>query len=94
MFFTVIFFLFAAGDAAKCSLNDCSCTLSTVDCSNVLEPLPKFDFIERFYTREITLTDKQNGLLDTLCSNFPNILVLKYHGTICPVNVCVTTQCR
>lgn len=80
-----------------CEFNNCFCNdeESIIMCGYDDASQPHFTFMERFFAKELFITEKQTGLIQNLCLTFPSIGNIYYTGSTCPLQVnCGTVICE
>ena len=68
-----------------CEINECFCdeTEPLIMCGQDDAAEPAFTLMERVFTRNFYMTEKQLPLLDNLCDTFPTLDAVYYTGTTC-----------
>ncbi len=81
---------------SACVHNGCTCTGGVISCEIDDEFNPQFTASEAFFTTEISLTVKQYGLLENVCTLLPNLAGVTFHGINdrCPTVKCVKMTYR
>ena len=81
---------------SACVHNECTCTGGMISCEIDDEFNPQFTASEAFFTTEISLTVKQYGLHENVCTMLPNLAGVTFHGINdrCPTVKCVKVTYR